>query len=78
MSLDHIESRKVSDNQKSRMWMLLTPILCSQRTFQSTNEEIFEDQRVNKEKFMRISPLIWLKVFSDASAAYFLLQSLRV
>ena len=68
----------MSDNEKSRMWMFLTPILCSQRTFQSTNEEIFEDQRVNKERFMRISPLLWLKVFPDAPAPYLSLQSLRV
>lgn len=60
--LDQIETRDISDTHKLRIWMLIRPMLSKPITFDSTNEELFKDQLVNKDKFLRMDSLFWMKV----------------
>ncbi|KAF8466965.1 hypothetical protein BDZ91DRAFT_680725 [Kalaharituber pfeilii] len=74
-----LESREISDAHRLRMWTLLRPMLSEPVTFKSNPDEILSNQQANKEKFLRMNPLFWMKlddffsiIRSDARYSHFL------
>lgn len=58
-----IKPRSVTDQERFRMWSVLSVMLC-ESAYQSDRpvEELENARREERDKFLRMSPMFWIKV----------------
>ncbi|KAI5781657.1 hypothetical protein DFH27DRAFT_529150 [Peziza echinospora] len=57
-----LEQREVTEAHRIRMWQLLRPMFSEPITFNSQPEEVLQSQKENKEKFLKMNPLFWIRL----------------